>query len=146
MIVLASLLSLVLLLITALHVYWGLGGVWPGRDSASCANAVVGLEGVDEMPSPLACFAIAACLLLVTLWPMAVASAFATPFPPAGLAVVALCIAVIFLARGILGFTPQWRRFAPRKPFAELDVKFYSPLCLLLGCGFLFLAIGGFSA
>ncbi len=145
MIVLASLLSIVLLLITALHVYWGLGGVWPGRDSASCADTVVGFEGVDEMPS-LACFAVAACLLLVTLWPMAVASAFATPFPPAGLAVVALVIALFFLGRGILGFTQRWRRLTPKKPFAELDVKFYSPLCLLIGCGFLFLAIGGFSA
>ncbi|TAN02683.1 MAG: DUF3995 domain-containing protein [Rhizobiaceae bacterium] len=146
MIVLASLLSIVLLLMTALHVYWGLGGVWPGRDSASCADTVVGFEGVDEMPSPLACFAVAACLLLATLWPMAVASAFATPFPPAGLAVVALCIALFFFGRGVVGFTPRWRRLTPKKPFAELDVKIYSPLCLLLGCGFLLLAIGGFSA
>jgi len=146
MIVLASLLSAVLLLITALHVYWGIGGIWPGRDAASCAGAVVGFEGMDEMPSPLACFAVAACFLLTTLWPMAIISAFATPFPPEGLVLVALVIGLTFLARGVLGFTPQWRRLTPREPFATLDVKFYSPLCLLLGCGFLFLAAGGFSA
>ncbi|TIN71144.1 MAG: DUF3995 domain-containing protein, partial [Mesorhizobium sp.] len=29
---LAFALSLVLLLITTLHVYWGLGGIWPGQD------------------------------------------------------------------------------------------------------------------
>ncbi|HVW57645.1 MAG TPA: DUF3995 domain-containing protein [Rhizobiaceae bacterium] len=146
MIVLASLLSIVLLLITALHVYWGLGGIWPGRDSASCANAVVGFADVDEMPSPLACFAVAACLLLITLWPMAVISAFATPFPPQGLIAVAFLIGLAFLARGALGFMPQWRRLTPRKPFAMLDVKLYSPLCLLLGCGFLLLAVSSFSA
>jgi hypothetical protein len=107
---------------------------------------VVGFEEVDQMPSPLACFAVAACLLLATLWPMAVVSAFATPFPPEGLATVAFFIGLVFLGRGILGFTPQWRRLTPQKPFATLDVKFYSPLCLLLGCGFMFLAIGGFPA
>ena len=32
MIVLAFVLSLVLLLITALHVYWGIGGIWPGKE------------------------------------------------------------------------------------------------------------------
>ncbi|RUV24468.1 DUF3995 domain-containing protein, partial [Mesorhizobium sp. M5C.F.Ca.IN.020.32.2.1] len=84
MIVLAFALSLVLLLITALHVYWGIGGIWPGRDAASCARAVVGFRGVDEMPAPFASFAVAACLGLATLWPMALEGVFATPFPKAG--------------------------------------------------------------
>ncbi|TGV31263.1 DUF3995 domain-containing protein, partial [bacterium M00.F.Ca.ET.168.01.1.1] len=42
MIILALIISLVLLLITTLHVYWGLGGIWPGTDAKSCARAVVG--------------------------------------------------------------------------------------------------------
>jgi len=71
MIALAFVLSFVLLLITALHVYWGIGGIWPGRDAASCARAVVGFRGVDEMPTPFASFAVAACLGLATLWPLA---------------------------------------------------------------------------
>nr|WP_292313666.1 DUF3995 domain-containing protein [Mesorhizobium sp.] len=100
MIVLAFALSLVLLLITALHVYWGIGGIWPGRDAASCARAVVGFRGVHEMPAPFASFAVAACLGLATLWPMALEGVFATPFPKAGLAATALLIALVFLARG----------------------------------------------
>ncbi|MER8429093.1 DUF3995 domain-containing protein [Mesorhizobium caraganae] len=78
---LAFALSAVLLLITALHVYWGLGGIWPGRDGASCAHAVVGFRGVDEMPTTFACFAVAACLCLATLWPLALIGFFASPFP-----------------------------------------------------------------
>lgn len=60
MIILALLLSLVLLVITTLHVYWGIGGIWPGRDAKSCAHTVVGFHGVDEMPSSFASFAVAA--------------------------------------------------------------------------------------
>ncbi|MER8972630.1 hypothetical protein NKI18_08785 [Mesorhizobium sp. M0800] len=90
MIALAFVLSLVLLLITALHVYWDIGGIWPGRDAASCAHAVIGFHGVDEMPALFASFAVAACLGLATLWPMALEGIFATPFPKAGLAATSL--------------------------------------------------------
>ncbi|MCF6121224.1 DUF3995 domain-containing protein [Mesorhizobium muleiense] len=144
MIVLAFALSFVLLLITTLHVYWGIGGIWPGSDAGSCARAVVGFRGVDEMPAPFASFAVAACLGLATLWPLALEGVFATPFPKAGLAATALLIALVFLGRGIAGFTPWWRRLAPEQPFARLDVGYYSPLCLVVGLGFAVLAITEF--
>jgi hypothetical protein len=144
MIVLAFALSFVLLLITTLHVYWGIGGIWPGRDATSCARAVVGFRGIDEMPTPFACFAVAACLGLATLWPMALEGVFATPFPKAGLAATSLLIALVFLGRGIIGFTPWWRRLASEQPFARLDLRYYSPLCLALGLGFAVLAITEF--
>lgn len=146
MIVLAFILSFVLLLITTLHVYWGIGGIWPGRDAASCAHAVVGFRGIDEMPAPFACFAVAACLGLATLWPMALEGVFATPFPKAGLAATALLVAIAFLGRGIAGFTPWWRRLTPEQPFARLDPRYYSPLCLVVGLGFAVLAITEFPA
>ncbi len=141
---LALILSFVLLLITALHVYWGIGGIWPGKDQASCARAVVGFHGVDEMPSAGASFAVAACLALATLWPLALMGVFATPFPQQGLAATSVMIALVFLGRGVLGFTSWWRRQAPEQPFARLDQSFYSPLCLLIGAGFLLLGISQF--
>jgi len=144
MIILAFALSLVLLLITTLHVYWGIGGIWPGTDAPSCARAVVGFRGVDEMPTPFACLAVAACLGLATLWPMALMGVFATPFPQAGLAGAALLIALVFLGRGIAGFTPWWRRLSPVQPFAKNDVRYFSPLCLAIGLGFVVLAVGRF--
>ncbi len=146
MIVLACALSTVLLLITALHVYWGIGGIWPGRDAASCAHAVVGFRGVDEMPAPSAAFAVAACLALATLWPMALEGVFATPFAHDGLAATAVMIGLVFLGRGILGFTPWWRRLAPEQPFARLDMRLYSPLCLAIGIAFVVLGVNGFGA
>jgi hypothetical protein len=143
---LALILSFVLLLITALHVYWGIGGIWPGKDQASCARAVVGFRGVDEMPSAGASFAVAACLALATLWPLALEGVFASPFPREGLASTALLIGLVFIGRGVAGFTPWWRRLAPEQPFARLDKLYYSPLCLLIGLGFAVLAISEFSA
>ncbi len=143
---LALILSFVLLLITALHVYWGIGGIWPGKDQASCARAVVGFRGVDEMPSAGASFAVAACLALATLWPLALEGVFASPFPREGLATTALLIGLVFIGRGVAGFTPWWRRLAPEQPFARLDRLYYSPLCLLIGLGFAVLAISEFSA
>ena len=55
-------------------------------------------------------------------------------------------IGLAFLARGILGFMPWWRRLAPEQPFARLDRRFYSPLCLLIAAGFLVLALSAFPA
>jgi hypothetical protein len=144
MIVLAFALSFVLLLVTALHVYWGIGGIWPGTDAASCARAVGGFRGVDQMPTPTACFAVAACLGLATLWPMALMGVFATPFALQGLALTAFLIGLVFLARGIAGYTPAWRRLTPEQPFATNDLRYFSPLCLLLGAGFITLSVTQF--
>jgi hypothetical protein len=146
MIVLAFALSAVLLLVTTLHVYWGIGGIWPGTDQTSCAHAVVGFRGVDQMPLPFSCFAVAACLALATLWPLALMDVFATPFPKAGLAATAVLLGLVFFGRGIAGFTPWWRRLAPEQPFATNDIRYFSPLCLAIGAGFVVLAIARFPA
>ena len=137
-------LSAVLLLIAFAHVYWGIGGIWPGIDGASCARAVVGFRGVRAMPSASACFSVSACLALATLWPLALRDVFATPFDKTGLAATAVLIGLVFLGRGTLGFTPWWRRLAPEQPFARLDKRYYSPLCLLVGIGFIVLALSEF--
>ena len=52
----------VLAALSALHVYWAVGGVWPGSDAASCARTVIGFRGVDGMPPPASAFAVAGLL------------------------------------------------------------------------------------
>ena len=138
MIALAAALTLVLAVIAALHAYWGFGGVWPGRDAADCARRVGGFRGARTMPSPapsfaVAAIAVAASIPLIMLGPLGTASSLP--------ALAGLAVALVFLARGIAGFTPAWRRLTPEQPFASLDVRFYSPLCLAIGCGFAALAI-----
>lgn len=131
MILLAVILTLVLAAIAALHAYWGFGGLWPGRDAADCARRTGGFRGARSMPGPAACFAVAAALAIAALIPIFLVGRFGMLAALAGLAV-----ALVFLGRGVAGFTPAWRRLTPEQPFASLDVRYYSPLCLIIGAGF----------
>ena len=144
MTVIAWLLFAILLLIALLHAYWGAGGTWPGRDAASCARTVTGFRGRHEMPSPAACFAVAACLLVAAIWPLALTGHIRVPLASILLALGATALGLVFLGRGLAGFTAFWRRLTPEEPFASLDRRLYSPLCILLGAGFIFLSIRGY--
>jgi hypothetical protein len=139
MIVLAMVLTVVLAAIATLHAYWGLGGVWPGRDAADCARRTGGFRGARTMPGPAACFAVAAALAIAALIPILLIWQFGMLAMLAGLGV-----ALVFLGRGIAGFTPAWRQLTPEEPFATLDVRYYSPLCLAIGAGFLVLVFREF--
>ena len=50
-------------------------------------------------------------------------------------------VAVLFLVRGALGYTARWRAMFTEEPFATLDRKNYSPLCLAIGIGFVILVV-----
>jgi Protein of unknown function (DUF3995) len=145
MTMLALALAVLLILIATLHVYWGIGGIWPGSDPKSCARAVVGFAGIETMPSTAASFAVASMIIAATLVALALGGLFASPFDRVQLAGVALFIGLAFFGRGIAGFTPAWRRLTPEMPFARLDTRYYSPLCLIIGAGFVFLAMEGFA-
>jgi hypothetical protein len=134
----------VLFVLAALHAYWGVGGVWPGADAASCARTVGGFPGVASMPGPGPCFAVAAALAVAALL-AAAEGGLSLPLPSPLLDLATLGAALVFLGRGIAGFTPSWRRLTPEQPFATLDVRYYSPLCLAIGAGLAILAINGFS-
>ncbi|MEW9807348.1 DUF3995 domain-containing protein [Mesorhizobium sp. ZMM04-5] len=143
---LAVALACVLLVLAGLHAYWGLGGIWPGNDAASCARTVAGFQGVDAMPGPIASFAVAAALCFSATVALVLGGVIASPFPFFVLGPAALFITLVFLGRGVVGFTPAWRRLTPEMPFARLDRFYYSPLCLLIGAAFFTLGIRGFSA
>ena len=98
---LAVILAAALVVIAALHVYWGIGGVWPGTDARSCARAVVGFAHVEEMPSASAAFAVAAMIVAAAVVALALVGVFAAPFGRVSLAGAALFIALAFLGRGI---------------------------------------------
>jgi len=143
---LALVLAVLLLLIAALHAYWGLGGLWPGRDAADLAARVTGFAASEAAPPPGASFVVAALLAYCALVALILGGLVPSPMPFFLLGPSALIITLVFVSRGIAGYTSAWRRLAPRQPFARLDRLFYSPLCLLIGAGFFTLGIRGFSA
>ena len=125
---LAVILSAILLSIAALHVLWGIGYWMPINEEAALARAVAGFAGIEKMPGPVPCALVAVALLM----------AAASLWWPHGLwrtCAMAL-IAAVFLLRGLAPFTIFWRKLTQVEPFATLDRRYYGPLCLALGLGF----------
>ena len=142
----AALLALVLAGLAILHLYWGFGGVWPGTDEKSCARAIVGAKGIERMPGVLPSFAVAVALLVVAIVALALARVVTLPLPQSLTALAGIGAALVFIGRGVAGFTPHWRRLTPEMPFARNDRHWFSPLCLLVGAALSILLLQGFAA
>jgi len=128
---LALLLTVLVLVISGLHAYWGLGGLWPEKSEAELALAVIG-DGRRRMPPPWQCFAVAAVLLAVAAWPWAIVVR-----PDDHLVVVgSIVIAAVFFVRGLAGYSPRWRTRFSAEPFATRDRRIYAPVSLTIGVGF----------
>lgn len=124
-------LTVAALAIAGAHAYWGLGGLWPEKNEANLARAVVG-DGRTRMPAPWQCHAVAAALLVVAAWPWAIILA-----PENNLVLTGgIVIGAIFFLRGLAGYSPRWRMHFSDEPFATRDRRVYAPLCLTIGVGF----------
>jgi hypothetical protein len=143
MILLSAIMGLVFFAIAALHAYWCFGGVWPGTDTVSCARIVGSFRSAVEMPGAAACFAVAAVLAVAALIALAQGGWMLLPLPGVLFTLWASGAALVFLGRGIAGFTTAWRQLIPEMPFVRLDGRYYSPLCLLIGAAFVILAWKG---
>ncbi|MEO8685314.1 MAG: DUF3995 domain-containing protein [Devosia sp.] len=134
----ASLMFVALLAVSFAHFLWSLGRSWPIRDEKLLAQTVVGFEGIERMPPRLASFAVA----LATLAAALIAAALADhDSGGAGLILLGIPLAAVFLARGIVGYTPWFIAKTPHPNFRLNDRRVYSPLCLALGVGFIVLVV-----
>jgi Protein of unknown function (DUF3995) len=141
MMLIASALAFMLWLIAGIHIYWGLGGYWPGSNERSLARTVVGAPDIMQMPPPAACFTVAVLLVALGVWPLVQVGLLPIPVPAWLQFVAGIGAIVVFLGRGIASYIPAFRRLAPEQPFATLDVRFYAPLCFALGIGFVVLVM-----
>ncbi len=138
---LAVLLWVVLASIATLHAVWGLGWHWPCDSEESLARTVVGWPGTKRMPSAVSCFTVAALLSVVSLWPLFAAGFLQEAWPRWLTLLAGAAIAAVFVGRGAAGYIPAWRRMHSQEPFARLDRRLYSPLCLFIGAGFLVILV-----
>lgn len=128
--VLAALVSTILALLAALHVYWGYGGLWPARRREDLGPMVVGTAPRSAMPNLAACLAVAG--LLVTAAILISAAGFLTE-PSWVWRVGAAGVGVVLAARGVSGyFDGRLRPGTRAQPFYRLNRRIYSPLCLAL--------------
>ncbi len=135
MTVLMWIMSAVLLALAGLHILWGIGFWWPIRDERRLVAAVIGVTTATRMPGPIPCALVAVALIFAASWPW---------FPPGLIRQTGLGVAaVVFTLRGTVPFWPAWARLTAQEPFHSNDRRYYGPLCLALGAGFIFLFLKG---
>lgn len=142
---LAVLLWIVLAAIAVLHAAWGLGSHWPCESEAALVRAAGGTPGATRMYPPSSCFVVAALLAGVSVWPLFAVGLLNEVWPRWLTLLAGAGIAAVFLGRGLAGYTSAWRRRFPEQPFATYDRLAYSPLCLMLGAGYLTILVAGTS-
>nr|WP_314258485.1 DUF3995 domain-containing protein [uncultured Devosia sp.] len=128
-----SFMFIILLAVSVAHFAWAFGFSWPIRNEKLLAQTVVGTPGVERMPPRLTSFGVAVFLAIALFIAVAMGS------PESGgplLSIAGWACALVFLARGIAGYTPWWARQFPEPNFRLNDARVYSPICLFLGAGF----------
>jgi hypothetical protein len=132
-VLLPLLLAGVLFLLSAIHLYWGLGGRWPGHDEASMVEHVVGRTRGMKAPSLVAsavvalALAVGGGLILATIFPP-------TPFEP-WLKAARWALLAVFAGRGVATYILPVFRYAEGTPFWRLNRRAYGPLCLAMALG-----------
>lgn len=122
--------SIVLFAIAGLHVLWGVGSSFPFRNRQELADSVV---GGDEVPSKMACMAVASLLVVV-----ATLVAGIDPLPTRMRTVALRVVAAVLATRGITGALGRTSIISPgseSRAFVRLDKRLYSPLCFWLAAG-----------
>lgn len=134
----AALMFIALLSVSLAHFLWSIGRTWPIRNEKLLAQTVVGFRDIERMPPRLASLAVAVATLGAGILALALADHDSGGLP---LTLLGLPLGAIFLARGVLGYTAWWADKTPEPNFRLNDRRVYSPLCLALGAGFLFLVL-----
>lgn len=134
---LAALICIGLFAVSLAHFVWALGFTWPIRNQKLLAQTVMGFKNAERMPR-LASLAVSVATFVAACYALALADHDGGGLP---LSLIGLALAAIFLARGVIGYTPWWAALTPEPNFRFNDRRVYSPLCLFLGAGFLILVI-----
>ena len=134
----ASMMFIALFSVSLAHFLWAVGRTWPIRNEKLLAQTVVGFKDIERMPPRLASFGIAIGTFAAGIFALALADHDSGGI---WLNLGGLFLAVIFLARGIAGFTPWWTELTPEPNFRLNDRRVYTPLCLALGLGFIALVV-----
>ena len=134
----AAFMFIALLAVSFAHFLWAIGRTWPIRNETLLAQTVVGTRDIQHMPPRLASFVIALALLVTGILALALADHDSGGI---ALSLLGVPLALVFLARGILGYTAWWAKRTPEPNFRLNDRRVYSPLCLFLGAGFVALIV-----
>ncbi len=129
----SSFMFIALFAVSIAHFLWSFGRTWPIREEKLLAQTVVGTAGIERMPPRPASFAVGLFTIAAGIFALALAD-----HDSGGdwLNIIGLGLALLFLARGIVGYTSWWASVTPEPNFRLNDRRVYSPLCLFLGLGY----------
>jgi hypothetical protein len=133
----AQIITVVISLLGLIHLYWAFG------TRHSYAATVPEIDGRRAFsPSRSATIAVAFALFIAAALVAISGRLLEAPFPPSFVRVPTILLGILLVARAIgdfrlLGFFKQKNR----SRFARLDTMLYSPLCLALGCGVLYVVV-----
>ncbi|WP_433926223.1 DUF3995 domain-containing protein [Sorangium cellulosum] len=123
--------SVALAALAAVHVYWGLGGAWPGDARHEKVEIVVGLPKGSPFPSAGPCLVVA--FLLASSAALVLAQRYGRDASPALLRLGAWAVALALGARGVGGLLEARLRPTTRAlPYHRMNRLVYSPLSLAL--------------
>lgn len=133
----AALIFVVLLAVAIAHLLWAVGSPWPIRDRELLARTVIGIPGVTRVPR------FASLMVSIAVFAAGVLALALADHTGGGvlLTLIGIALAAIFLGRGLIGYTAGWRARFSAEPFATLDRKNYSPLCIGIGIAYIVLVI-----
>jgi len=122
--------------LAALHVLWAFGGTW------GAGAAIPEIGGRPRfVPSRFGTLAVAAALAAAAVIVLARAELILISAPPWASRWPAVALGAAFVLRAIGDFRlVGFFKFVRSTRFARRDTRLYSPLCLLLGLGALWLA------
>jgi fatty acid desaturase len=137
-IILSTINAAILLIISLLHFYWGFGGRWGMAESLPKNE-----QGETVLkPNAMACFVVAFGLMCMSAYVFGFSKTINLPLPYVVSKYGIWVIAFIFLARAIGDF--KYAGFSKKiktTRFAELDTRYYAPLCLYLGLTSILIAL-----
>ena len=146
---LAVILASILASISALHFYWAAGGRWgskvvvPTKPGNFKPSDQEGLPAFN--PGLLATATVAVLLIVAALVPLGAVGLVDLPIPNAlvRFGIWALAIVLLLRAIGDFRYVGFFKRVRGTR-FAEMDTRYYSPLCLTLSVLAFSVALGAY--
>lgn len=135
----AWLLFVVLVGVSALHFLWASGSTWPVKDPQQFARTLAGIDSDRATPGMALTALVAMLILAAAVLPLWTISTISLPLPEWCRATSMWVLFAVFFLRGISTYAlPNLPR---AQPFKSLDRRYFAPLCLVLAAGYLSLVL-----
>lgn len=127
---------IIISIITIFHIYWSIGGLWPGKNKQDFIDKVLG--NGSEVPSLTMYIFVIIVFLSMAIFPLAVYYNVNLEILSKYKNYIFLVFSVIFLLRGATMFVSFLAKDV--KPiFLKYNKKIYAPLCLSLSISYFYL-------